>query len=702
MARNDVGLKVMRGVANNGLVPFSDPSKRNIGLIMTRERGAENVPTLFSSLADDRLKFGDIMAGSYAAILTRNLFRNANDSNVTCYGVRVVGAGSVPASSSLTINVTPSVTLQVIAGQMGAIDKGTWGNNLSVRFYFYGLKEKGKWVLEVYYKNQLVETWSDALCMTMQTTINTSSNYIIANFSAEPVIPTGTSTLVPGTNNGVGTITTTTAGSPETLATATITFTVVGSTGATVGAFVNGILIGSYTQLAGDTITNLATGLAANINLGATGFTATSALGVVTVSSPVGSGATYNTIAFTINKTGTVQITNTATAFAGGVNAIPPGTVNTVTGVGTNFTIVTHPVGSVLLSATGQYIGTVSAVTSTTVITLTANAAVPLNTQPFLYCSFYSVVSNLAGGVYVAPSEPDFYPIQSPTNPKGLACFDGTDIQILVNTEFHTLTMAQQMKAYCESRKDCMAVINLPYLPTDTVIQSFASALQGNTESFISGYNAWVKTADANNNYVWVPSLGCVLGAGYIRVPYMNGDFVHIAPGGIESSFNDIIDVVPNKLSTTQLNRYTRDFTVNTVAFQKGKGFFLMTSRTYSTNPLYHSVHILMQTNYYVKALADSLTWTLQKPNTPELKKQIYTSCYAFFKTEYGNGALERSVPFEEACIIICDQSNNPATQDRKDLNVDILWIPTDVAEAVKISLNRNDSSLVVKAIFNN
>jgi len=88
------------------------------------------------------------------------------------------------------------------------------------------------------------------------------------------------------------------------------------------------------------------------------------------------------------------------------------------------------------------------------------------------------------------------------------------------------------------------------------------------------------------------------------------------------------------------------------------------------------------------------LRFAEQKPNTPELKREILVECSTFFKTEYDNGALERSVPFDTAYTGICDKSNNPVTQDRKLLNVDILWIPTECTESIHLSLQRNDGVL--------
>jgi hypothetical protein len=184
------------------------------------------------------------------------------------------------------------------------------------------------------------------------------------------------------------------------------------------------------------------------------------------------------------------------------------------------------------------------------------------------------------------------------------------------------------------------------------------------------------------------------LGAGYIRTPYIQGDFIHIPPAGVDSVFNTVLDVVPARLSQTIINRVVREFTCNVIQYVENKDFYVGTSRSYSTDPLYQSIHIRMQTSYYSRSLFESMRFLEQKPNTPELRREALVELETFFKGEYDNGALERSIPFAKAYMGICDKSNNPPTQDRKVLNIDVLYVPTECTESIKISLQRNDGIL--------
>lgn len=692
---NDIGLKVLEGVSN-GLTAFALPSKRNIGIIGERERGPSNTPLLVTTLAEDRTKLGKFNNAMFGPVVMRNLFKNAQRST-NVYFVRVVGAASSSAFTTVNISGTP-INISFRAGQNGKEDKGNWGNDLYVSFYAFNTKASDQWAIDIFYKGRLVESWSATTCAELESQINQNSLYITTSFDAEP------NTAVCN-QSGTGDITTITPATSETLATAKFLVDVAGNAGNILTVLVgNSTILGTYSVGLGDSPTDVAVGIVNSITSSTHGYSAINTGAEVTITGPTSSGAALNGINLTFNYVGTVHTTETTpgdNTFTGGISSAPTQLSATVTGLSTLFTTQLAP-GAVLFTAEGDMIGIVSSITSDTELILAQISKEAMNVQAFKFSPFYQLDGQLSGGIYIAPAEAEFYPVSDPIEPTGLACFDGVDVQIIATTEYNTLSMALVGRDYCADRKDAIFVANLPFSPSEQIVRSYSNQLQNANTSFIAGYNCWVKTSDDNGGYVWVPSTGCVLGAGFVRVPSQQGDFIHIPPAGHGSAFVDVVDILPRLVTQEVLNRYTRDYTVNSVVYQERLGFFIMTSRTYSTNPLYHSIHIRLQTSYYIRALQNNLGWALQRPNTPELKKSLQIACRTFFLTEYANGALERSVKFEEACVIICDQTNNPASQDRKELNMDIDWIPTEVAEAIKISLNRNDGILLIRALGTN
>lgn len=313
----------------------------------------------------------------------------------------------------------------------------------------------------------------------------------------------------------------------------------------------------------------------------------------------------------------------------------------------------------------------------------------------------FSVV--LAGGAYVAPAnEAAYYPVPSTTTPTGLACFDGVSVQILIAPEYNTVTMDLQGRdyAYASNR---IYVGAMPQNASDSTIQSISATLQtfNNIGSAIALYNLWVYTSDENGGYVWVPGTGCIVGAGYLRVPQQNRDQVWIAPAGNESVFVDILNIAPEVVSQGTIDLFVKQYTTNVAVAEQGTGSYIYTSRTMSTNDLFTSVHIRRFTNYLVDFLPKQVRFGLQKGNTPELKTQFVNILTRLGKTFYDDGGLERSLPFNQAWQVICDSSINPPGQNRKELNILVLWVPTEITEAIGIMLNRNDGIITATVIEN-
>lgn len=367
---------------------------------------------------------------------------------------------------------------------------------------------------------------------------------------------------------------------------------------------------------------------------------------------------------------------------------------NKITGSSTNFTSDVK-VGDVLYDSNSKIIGTVAAVTSGTELTLTSKAMVSVDSAEIKKRDDQVYTATLSGGSDGEVQESDFYPVESTTSPKGLACFDGYDVQIIACTEYHSLSMAKVLNEYLKSKGNPIGVVNLPLNADEGTAELYALELQTSQTSFLAGaYMGWCKVPDENGNAMLIPAIGPILGAAFIRTPYLQGDFIHIPPAGIDSLFKNVMEVIPARLSQSSINKLVQQFSCNIIQYVENTGYYVGSSRTYSTNNLYSSIHVRLQTSYYLRALNSKMRFLEQKPNTPELKREALVELNTYFKAEYDNGALERSIDFEDAYQGICDKSNNPNTQDRKILNIDVLWIPTECTESVQISLQRNDGIL--------
>lgn len=295
----------------------------------------------------------------------------------------------------------------------------------------------------------------------------------------------------------------------------------------------------------------------------------------------------------------------------------------------------------------------------------------------------------LAGGSNSTPVANDYEAV--------LEELEGLDFNILISTEVYTEAHAIALRDFAKNN-EAVYVTNLAQNAGVSGAATFSASLKESGPSHIVCYYNWGKTTNESGSFVDVPVYAGVIGSGFIRVPGINADNIAQPPGGVEANLNDFISVSPERISQKDINLLVQQYGVNVVVTKRGYGFFPVSSRTMATNPLYHSIHVLRQTLYYIQTLRNNLLYLTQKPNTPALQSQAYAAIYAFFINEYGLGNLENSVPFDVACEILADRSVNPVGQDRKIFNIVINWIPTEQTESVVIRLNRNDGRLLVEA----
>ena len=129
--------------------------------------------------------------------------------------------------------------------------------------------------------------------------------------------------------------------------------------------------------------------------------------------------------------------------------------------------------------------------------------------------------------------------------------------------------------------------------------------------------------------------------------------------------------------------------------FVKNTGYITWSSRTYSTNTLFESIHVRIETNWIIDNLLNRNVKVLQNIISPSSMKTARIDNLVWFKNLYDTGGIEQSVKFEEAIIISIEQQK----ENRKELEMDISWIPPECTEHIHIRLNRNDGIILLNFI---
>lgn len=302
--------------------------------------------------------------------------------------------------------------------------------------------------------------------------------------------------------------------------------------------------------------------------------------------------------------------------------------------------------------------------------------------------------SALIGGVYVAPVEADFNPRYNEVTqePLGMNLFEGEDVQVVACPEVFSSHFAKLCEDF--ARKNLkFFIFNMPYLATESVLETYYNALFTPDQSFSASCLNWIEVPmDMEGNKIWVPSIGYILGAGYVRKPAMHNGYIWIPPAGTETTAKGVYRTTHDGLSEDTLSRYVKKWRCNVVKFIKNIGFCIWSSRTYSNNALFESIHVRLETNWIIENLLVRNQKALQSLISPSTLRSIKTDNLIWFKNLYETGGIEQSVPFDEAVIINVEQLK----EARKEVEVEISWIPPECLEHIHLKLNRNDGILIL------
>lgn len=301
-------------------------------------------------------------------------------------------------------------------------------------------------------------------------------------------------------------------------------------------------------------------------------------------------------------------------------------------------------------------------------------------------------------GTYVAPSATDFEPTYDGITgePKGMAIFESVDVQLLVCPEVFSTSFATKCEAFAkdETKGKRVFVFSMPYLATETVLQAYNTALVTSDQSHAASFLPWVEVDDSTTGgRVWIPGVGYYLGAGFVRAAGLNDGRVWTPPAGTQTRAYGIYRFTHDTLTDQTLDRYAKQWHCNVVKYVKNTGYCIWSSRTYSSNSLYHSIHIRLLANWLIENFKRRGARFVQKLNTTPLRNEMKVDFNSFMRSVYNQGGLENSIAFDK-CVEITVSTD---ADNRKNLKAEILYVPTETIEALKIVLSRNDGILSVQ-----
>jgi hypothetical protein len=240
------------------------------------------------------------------------------------------------------------------------------------------------------------------------------------------------------------------------------------------------------------------------------------------------------------------------------------------------------------------------------------------------------------------------------------------------------------MIAICESRRDCIAVLDVTYadVATDLLITAYRNVTLNANTSYAALYVPWVKINDAyNDRIIEVPP------SGYVTAQYAYNDAVAypwFAPAGFNRG---VLNILGNSRVFSQGSRDTLYAAgVNPIQTFRGEGKVIWGQKTLQAkNSALDRVNVRRLLITIEKAMAISLRPFLFEPNNDLTRYRVtgmldeylaMISAQGGFQTEVGDGGYQ----------VICDENNNtPAIIDRNELHVDVFVKPIRAAEFIQL-----------------
>lgn len=358
---------------------------------------------------------------------------------------------------------------------------------------------------------------------------------------------------------------------------------------------------------------------------------------VTAVGLAIGSAAASGTYASLLKDgAGTITVTTAAA---------------TVVGVGTAFTAA--DIGSVIYNATGAVVGTISAFTDSTHVTLAANGAVAVTGAAYMVKG--AQTTELSGGADPSVST-DAQKIESYTlfNDK-----EQIDVSLVMAGKANSVVANFVIQNIAESRKDCVAFVSPENITTGQPLIGTTSAVAADiiayrnllTSSNFGVIDTGVKYQYDRYNDVfrWVPLNGDIAGL-CARTDYTNDAWW--SPAGYNrGQVKNVVKLGYNPRQTDRDNLYQAG--VNPVVSFPGQGVVLFGDKTMQAKPsAFDRINVRRLFITLEKAISLAAKYQLFEFNDPYTRANFVGTVTPFLRDVQGRRGI---TDFR----VVCDETNN-------------------------------------------
>lgn len=275
-----------------------------------------------------------------------------------------------------------------------------------------------------------------------------------------------------------------------------------------------------------------------------------------------------------------------------------------------------------------------------------------------------------------------------------LDALKGLPIQLAANLDLDTPAWATELEAYCVSRG---RVAGMLQCLRDETIEGLKAEYgsQLKQKSFVVPYREYLSVADQFGGYKMVPCLGHVVG-GYVRRARASGNRVHVSPGGPACALLGVQDVNFGRYEKADLKSLVKEAGINPIVFERGRGFFAKTSRTFSTLTKHYSAHVRFLTNHILVAIENNFSEFEQGPNLPEDRTRLRLGLLRFMTGLDNQDAFEKRGGFDNNVRVVCGDSNNDdVSVAQLQMKASVAFRAAQIAEEVLVEVIQTQDGLL-------
>lgn len=263
---------------------------------------------------------------------------------------------------------------------------------------------------------------------------------------------------------------------------------------------------------------------------------------------------------------------------------------------------------------------------------------------------------------------------------------DDVDVRILINGGETEVPVQTKMKTVAEARKDCIAILDIPYdeLTSVASMVTWRTDTQNFNSSYCALYAPWVKIYDKySDTVIEVPP------SGYVSSQIAYSDYVAdpwYAPAGFNRGMLNIIGL--SNIFTAGERDSLYEGQLNPLQTFRGRGHVIWGQKTQQTRPsALDRVNVRRLLIILEKSIAASLDYFAFEPNNDVTRFRVRATIEEYLETISARGAFQTELG-DSGYRVVCDTTNNtPAIIDSNELHVDVYIKPSRAAEFIELNV---------------